>query len=78
VLIDGGKGQLSAVAQVLSAVPLAALAKREERLFSINHPAGVLLDTANPGARILLALRDYAHRFALRYHTLLRKKGHKI
>ena len=75
LLIDGGKGQLSSVKSVIPRAHVVALAKREERLFGTLKPEGVILDVATPLGKLLIALRDYAHRFALQYHTLLMKKG---
>jgi excinuclease ABC subunit C len=74
ILIDGGIGQLNAVHAVLSSVPLAALAKREETLFCTAYPKGVKLDLHREAAQSLIALRDYAHHFAITYHRLLQKK----
>jgi excinuclease ABC subunit C len=74
ILIDGGIGQLNAVHAVLSAVPLAALAKREETLFCTAYPKGIKLDLHREAAQSLIALRDYAHHFAITYHRLLQKK----
>lgn len=77
VLIDGGKGQLSAARAVVPAhVPVIALAKREERIYGSGLSGqGVKLDLQTAMGRLLIALRDYAHHFALSYHQLLRKKG---
>jgi len=75
VLIDGGKGQLSAVKAVLADVPIMSLAKREERVFIEPHGDGTRLDISTPLGKLLIALRDYAHHLALSYHTLLKTKG---
>lgn len=78
ILIDGGKGQLSAVQQTLLTVSptalVVSLAKREERLFTPHHREGVLLDQGSPLGRLLISLRNYAHHFALTYHSLLKRK----
>jgi excinuclease ABC subunit C len=74
VLIDGGKGQLSAVQQVLSSVKIVSLAKKEERLFGENFPEGIHLDMHHPVGKMIIALRDYAHHFAISYHRLRRTK----
>lgn len=79
VLIDGGKGQLSAIQTALASTALPreriiSLAKREERVFTSCNPEGIILDQASPLGKLLISLRDYAHRFALQYHTLLNKK----
>lgn len=75
VLIDGGKGQLSAVKDILGEVPCVALAKREETLFSDRLKDGIQLDLHTPVGKLLIALRDYTHHFAVRYHQILREKG---
>ncbi|HTM06711.1 MAG TPA: GIY-YIG nuclease family protein [Patescibacteria group bacterium] len=75
ILIDGGKGQLSAVQQVLTSVKIVSLAKKEERLFGENFPEGVHLDPHQPVGKMLIALRDYAHHFAVSYHQLRRRKS---
>lgn len=68
VLIDGGKGQLSAVNSVLQGVAIISLAKKEERLFGPNFSDGIVLDKSLGASRLLMAIRDYAHHFAVNYH----------
>ena len=68
VLIDGGKGQRNAIINLVAPVPCISLAKREERLFAENHPEGVVLDHKTALGKLLMALRDYAHHFAISYH----------
>ena len=70
LLIDGGKGQLNAVlAVVLDAVECASIAKREERIFSTRLPAeGKVLLQRSKAGKTLMALRDYAHHFAISFH----------
>jgi len=75
VLIDGGKGQLSAVRHVLPTAYCASLAKREETIYSPQLPHGVRLDLQTNVGRLLIALRDYAHHFAVSYHTHRRSKS---
>ena len=74
VLIDGGKGQLSAVQKVLPDALVVSLAKKEELLFGPFAPEGVPLDVRHPVGKLLNALRDYAHHFAVSYHRLSRTK----
>ena len=78
ILIDGGKGQLSAIEQVLPQANLISLAKREETIYSKNFKNGIKLDIHTPLGKLLIGLRDYAHHFAIQYHRLLRKKGHTL
>jgi excinuclease ABC subunit C len=78
LLIDGGKGQLSAALAALDrlgiGLPAAGLAKREEEVFVPGRSAPVLLPRANAGLRLLQRARDEAHRFGLRSHRRARGK----
>ena len=75
IVIDGGKGQLSAAEHVLPQAALVSLAKREEILYGKNFPEGVHLDVKTSVGKLLIALRDYAHHFAISYHRLKRQKN---
>ncbi len=76
IVIDGGKGQLSAVKQIVPSALCISLAKREEQLFAHNLPPnGIKLDLATDLGQLLIALRDYAHHFAISYHKKLRNKA---
>ena len=74
VLVDGGKGQLSAAMSALEelgleqAVALVALAKREEELFTPGRVDALRLPHDDSGLLLLERVRDEAHRFALGYH----------
>jgi excinuclease ABC subunit C len=73
VVIDGGKGQLSAALEAMHAhslnrVAVIALAKREEEVFVPGRPDAVRLDPHSPGLQLLQRVRDEAHRFALGFH----------
>jgi len=73
ILIDGGKGQLSAVCQVLAELnlehlPIIALAKREEEIFMPGNPFPITLEERDPARLLLQRLRDEAHRFAITFH----------
>lgn len=79
ILIDGGKGQFNVALEALTKlgleyVPLAAVAKREERIFTRNNMDGVVLDIGSDALRLIQNIRDEAHRFAQRYHHKLREK----
>jgi excinuclease ABC subunit C len=74
MLIDGGKGQLSAVRHLFPTTPCISLAKREETIFSEQFPNGIKLDVKTETGKVLIALRDYAHHFAITYHRSRRKK----
>ncbi|MEN9226541.1 MAG: excinuclease ABC subunit UvrC [Thermostichus sp. DRC_bins_24] len=78
VLIDGGKGQLSAVMAVLADLgldhlPVIGLAKREEEIFLPGDPMPIRLDPQDPARLLLQRLRDEAHRFAITFHRQQRK-----
>ena len=79
IVVDGGKGQLSAALSVMAElklrVPVAALAKRIEEIFLPGRSDSVVLERSRPALRLLQHLRDEAHRFGLAYHRLLRKKA---
>lgn len=78
LLIDGGKGQLSAAACALSQfekVPmLASLAKKEELLFVPHRAEPVRLEATHPARRLVERIRDEVHRWAVGYHRKLRGK----
>lgn len=75
IVIDGGKGQLSAAQHILPDAPLVSLAKREETLYGPQFPQGIQLDLQTNVGRLFIALRDYAHHFAISFHRARRKKG---
>jgi excinuclease ABC subunit C len=73
VVVDGGKGQLSAALEAmhrfdLPRVAVIALAKREEEVFVPGRPGAIVLERSSPGLQLLQRIRDEAHRFALGYH----------
>lgn len=79
LMIDGGLGQVHAVQAALKEAGLAApnmvgLAKRDEQL--VLSDGTVLSPTRrNPGLKLLMYVRDEAHRFSRRYYHLLERKG---
>ncbi len=80
VLIDGGKGQLSAALEVmlelgLDDIPLASLAKENEWLFVPHTPEPIILPRDSQALYLVQRIRDEAHRFAITYHRNLRSKG---
>jgi excinuclease ABC subunit C len=79
VIVDGGKGQLSAAVGVLSEleltdVPLAGLAKRFEELYVPGRSAPIILARRSQGLYLVQRIRDEAHRFAITYHRTVRSK----
>ncbi|MHB8164115.1 MAG: excinuclease ABC subunit UvrC [Methanoregula sp.] len=81
IVIDGGKGQLSAALAILNEldveIPVIALAKREEEVYLPGEMLPLHLDPKGMALRYLQEIRDEAHRFAVAYHRLLRGKGQK-
>jgi len=71
ILIDGGKGQLNAVKNLLARAEFASLAKKEETIFSSRILNGKKLNIKTHVGQILIALRDYTHHFAISYHKKL-------
>jgi excinuclease ABC subunit C len=78
VLIDGGKGQLNAALAVFKdsaeEIPFIGLAKENEEIFLPHKKDPVVLPRSSPGLQLLQRLRDEAHRFAISYHTNVRRK----
>ena len=80
VLIDGGKGQLSAALEVflelgLDDIPLASLAKENEEIFVPHTPEPIVLPRNSQALYLVQRIRDEAHRFAITYHRNLRSKS---
>lgn len=74
IVIDGGKGQLSAVQSVVPRTTCISLAKREERVYQLGDSEGKALNIHDPVGKVLIGLRDYAHHFAITYHRKKRSK----
>ncbi len=79
VVIDGGKGQLSAALAAMQGfdlprVAVIALAKREEEVFVPGRPDPIVLEPGSAGLQLLQRIRDEAHRFALGFHRQRRDK----
>jgi excinuclease ABC subunit C len=77
VVIDGGKGQLSAALEAMEAydlprVAVISLAKRVEEVFLPGRSDPVVLPDHSPGLQLLQRLRDEAHRFAIAFHRVRR------
>lgn len=72
IVIDGGKGQLSAIEKILPHAHIISLAKREETVYSKLFPEGKKLDIHTQVGQLLISLRDYAHHFAVSYHKVRR------
>lgn len=81
IIIDGGRGQLSAANKVLTElklnIPIASLAKKQEELYIPNQKKPLCLPFDSSALYLLQNMRDEAHRFAISYHKLLRSKQHQ-
>jgi excinuclease ABC subunit C len=80
VVIDGGKGQLSAAREALDGLgyedlSVVGLAKEREEIFLTGRDEPVLLPPTSPALYLMQRLRDEAHRFAITYHRSLRAKA---
>ncbi len=79
IVIDGGKGQLSAVREIFDRlgvgdIDLVALAKQEEEIFTLSSSESVRLKKSDYALRTLQRIRDEAHRFAITYFRNLHSK----
>jgi excinuclease ABC subunit C len=78
IIIDGGKGQLSAAMEVLQDlqidVPTVGLAKENEELFIPDSPDPIMLPRTSQGLYMVQRIRDEAHRFGITYHRKLRSQ----
>ena len=78
VLIDGGRGHLSAVLEVLKELkldlPAAGIAKEFEQIFLPGRSEPIILPPQSRALQLVQRIRDEAHRFAIGYHRLLRGK----
>jgi excinuclease ABC subunit C len=77
ILIDGGKGQLSAAYEALEQIGLGNLvaigiAKREELLYTRHAPEPIALAENDPALLLVQRIRDEAHRFAVTFHRRAR------
>jgi excinuclease ABC subunit C len=80
VLIDGGKGHLSAALEVflelgIDFIPLASIAKENEEIFIPHTPEPIVLPKNSSALHLVQRIRDEAHRFAITYHRKLRSRG---
>jgi excinuclease ABC subunit C len=76
IIIDGGKGQLSAAMEVLQElqidIPTVGLAKENEEIFIPGSPDPIILPRSSQGLYMVQRIRDEAHRFGITYHRKLR------
>ena len=80
IIIDGGKGQLSSVMQIvegmgIKGIDFVSLAKRQEEVFLPHKSKSVMLPRESSALFLIQRIRDEAHRFAITYHRKLRSKS---
>ena len=79
ILIDGGKGQLSSALEALNrlglSIPVISLAKKHEEIHVPNRKNPLVLERKSKALKLLQEIRDEAHRFAINYNRLLRRKA---
>jgi excinuclease ABC subunit C len=81
IIIDGGKGQLSAAMQSITALKLpgtttvVGLAKNEEELFFPGDTESVKLPWGGESLKLIRRIRDEVHNYGIAYHRNLRSKG---
>jgi excinuclease ABC subunit C len=84
VVVDGGKGQLNFAWEALrelgleNKIRLVGIAKRMEELFVPGDPNPLFLDKNSASLRVIMKMRDEAHRFGISHHRNLRSKGQII
>lgn len=78
IIIDGGRGQLSVAKSQLQAlkinIPVISIAKEKEEIYTVNRKTPIRLKPDSPALHIIQRIRDEAHRFAVAYHHILRRK----
>jgi excinuclease ABC subunit C len=81
IVVDGGKGQLSAACDALrelglyGEIPIIGIAKRLEEIYFPNDEFALHIDKKSEALRLIQRLRDEAHRFAINFHRDLRSKN---
>ena len=81
IVVDGGKGQLSSAYSILESlnlhntIPIIGLAKRLEEIYSPFDSTPLFLDKNSDTLRVLMHIRDEAHRFGITFHRNKRSKS---
>jgi excinuclease ABC subunit C len=81
IIIDGGKGQLSAAMESIKelnlppAVTVVGLAKNEEEIFFPGDSESIKLPWSSESLKLIRSIRDEVHRFGITFHRSLRSKG---
>ncbi len=81
IVVDGGRGQLDFAFRALrdlgldKKIPIIGIAKRLEELVRPGDPNPLFLDKNSPGLKLIMQLRDEAHRFGITFHRSKRSKS---
>lgn len=79
ILIDGGKGHLRCALDELKSlglkIPVISIAKKPERIFVKERKTPIQLSARSKAFKLVQRIRDEAHRFAISYHRIVRKKA---
>ncbi|MBO5217741.1 MAG: excinuclease ABC subunit C [Alistipes sp.] len=81
IIVDGGKGQLSAACEILEglglsqSIPIIGLAERMEEVFYPNDPMPYYLSRTGEPLKVIRHIRDEAHRFGITFHRQKRSKN---
>lgn len=80
IIIDGGRGHLSAAAHEISIaglrdVPIIGIAKTFEHVYTLDRDLPIALPPSSKALQLIQRIRDESHRFAIRYHHILRRKA---
>jgi len=83
ILIDGGRGHLRAARKELNSmgplnIPVISIAKEKEYIYTETKKRPLKLSKREPALKLIMRIRDEAHRFAISYHKLLRSKTFKM
>jgi len=78
IIIDGGKGQLNSADNIIKnhklTIPIISIAKRVEEIFIPNFQGSLILAKSSIALRLIISIRDEAHRFAINFHRKRRSK----
>ncbi|UCD54765.1 MAG: methylated-DNA--[protein]-cysteine S-methyltransferase [Candidatus Omnitrophota bacterium] len=80
ILIDGGRGHLNVARDELDKIgpvkiPVISIAKEKEYIYVDGKKPPLVLPRSSPALKLIMRIRDEAHRFAISYHKLLRSKS---
>lgn len=75
IIIDGGRGHLAAAAREIRGIPIIGIAKTFEHVYTLDKDMPIALPPSSKALQLIQRIRDESHRFAIRYHHILRRKA---